>query len=71
MHLSKSTILPIAGMVALLFFILMSYVNDSILLDRILICSLILSVIFIAKIRSSNYRTISNPKDRTDQILSK
>ena len=71
MHLSKSKILPIAGMVALLFFIMMSYVNDSILLDRILICSLILCMIFIAKIRSNNYRTISNPKDRTDQILSK
>jgi hypothetical protein len=71
MHLSKSKILPIAGMVALLFFIMMSYVNDSILLDRILICSLILSMIFISKIRSNNYRTISNPKDRTDQILSK
>lgn len=64
MHqLSKSIVLPILGMIILAVFIIMSYVLDSIFLDRILVCSLILSVVFIGKIRDNLHQSSSNPKN--------
>ncbi len=64
MHqLSKSIVLPILGMIILTVFIIMSYVLDSIFLDRILVCSLILSVVFIGKIRDNLHQSSSNPKN--------
>ncbi|SEL61157.1 hypothetical protein SAMN04488008_104332 [Maribacter orientalis] len=50
MQFSKSTILPVMGIILLALLILMSYVNEAIFLDRILICSVILSFVFIAKL---------------------
>jgi len=50
MEFSKSKILPVAGMIVLLIFIAMSYFNNHIFLDKIIICSLILGMIFFVKI---------------------
>jgi hypothetical protein len=53
MNLLKSNILPITGVAVLLFFILIAYINNSVLLDRLLLCSFILFGIFILKIRGN------------------
>lgn len=52
MNLSKSKILPMTGMAMLIVFIVMSWLNDSIFLDRILLCSFILFAIFIVNMRN-------------------
>jgi hypothetical protein len=71
MHLSKSTVLPIMGMVVLAVFIIISYIHGSIFLNQIVVCSLILSVVFIAKIRDGVHQTMANPENRTNNRLSK
>lgn len=68
MKFSKATTLPILGMLILGIFILLSYLNGAIFLDRILICSLILSVIFINKIRESYHASASNEEERTSKV---
>jgi hypothetical protein len=50
MQFSKPTILPVMGIILLALLIVMSYVNEALFLDRILICSVILSFVFIAKL---------------------
>jgi hypothetical protein len=52
MNLSKSRILPMTGMAMLIVFIVLSWLNDSIFLDRILLCSFILFAIFIVNMRN-------------------
>jgi len=53
MNLSKSIILPTLGMATTLFFIGLSYVTNNMFFDELLICGLILSIIFIARIRET------------------
>jgi len=60
MKLAKSTFLPIMGMFVLTVFNLISYAQESPLLDKILVCSFILSVVFIVRIRESINQQISN-----------
>ncbi|MBR9844647.1 MAG: hypothetical protein GYB35_00380 [Algicola sp.] len=60
MQYSKSTILPIFGLLVLVFFIGLSYFNNQILLDKIIPCSLILAVVFFAKMRGENNNNHSN-----------
>jgi hypothetical protein len=67
MELSKSTLLPIMGMVVLALFIAISYIQESVFLNQILICSFILSIVFIGKIRED----LSNTSNRIDRNLSK
>ncbi len=52
MNISKSRILPMTGMAMLIVFIVLSWLNDSIFLDRILLCSFILFAIFIVNMRN-------------------
>ena len=52
MNLSKSIVLPMLGMAVMLFFVALSYFNNYIFLDKLLICSFILTIVFIAKMRN-------------------
>lgn len=71
MQISKSTLLPILGMVVLVIFITLSYINGAIFLDRILICSFILSIVFIAKLRESLNRNKEVQKNNPGRPLFK
>jgi hypothetical protein len=71
MHLSKSTVLPSMGMFVLVVFIVLSYIHESIFLNQIVVCGLILSVVFIAKIRDGVHQSIPNQENRTNSRLSK
>lgn len=51
MNLSKSIVLPMLGMAIMFFFIALSYFNNHIFLDKLLVCSFILTIVFIAKMR--------------------
>jgi hypothetical protein len=42
----------------------MSYYNQSIFLDRILLCSFIIGVVLLAKVRSGVQRVIPEEKDK-------
>jgi hypothetical protein len=42
-----------AGVAVLFFFLLIAYINNSVFLDRLLLCSFILFGIFILKIREN------------------
>jgi uncharacterized membrane protein len=54
MQFSNSQILPFIGISILLFFIALSYFNNHIFLDKIVLCSLILGMVFFVKMRSDN-----------------
>ncbi len=71
MKFSKSTFLPILGMTALALFILISYVYETVFLDQILICSFILSILFIAKMRDGAHQIIDNRDNPKERNLSK
>jgi hypothetical protein len=60
MQFSKSTILPILGLIILLFFIGMAYLNNPIFLDELLVCSFILGLVFFTKMRGDTNETSSN-----------
>ena len=64
MQILKSTVLPIFGLVVLLVFIAMSYFNNHIFLDKIVICSLILGMVFFVKTRGTNESGSSNSEGR-------
>ncbi|WP_149277335.1 hypothetical protein [Pareuzebyella sediminis] len=56
MQLNKSLALPILGMAVLIIFNLWSYLHEAIFLDRLLICTLILGLIFISKVLKSSHQ---------------
>ncbi len=60
MHLSKSKILPIAGIFTLIAFIALSYFNGQIFMDRILVCAFILLLVFMLKMGSDPGQSPSN-----------
>ncbi len=60
MSFSKSTLLSILGLVILISFIGMSYFNDGILLDKIIVCSVLLFMVFFAKMRSDSSNSNAN-----------
>jgi hypothetical protein len=64
MQLSKTTLRSVIGFLTLIILIAMSYFNGQIFLDRILICSFILGLVFIVKMGSSPGNSISNRKKR-------
>lgn len=65
MQFSKSTFLPILGLIVLIFFITMSYLNNHIFLDKIILCSSILGLVFFAKIRGESFKSSKN-SDETE-----
>jgi len=71
MQFPKSTLLPVVGMIILAAFIVTSYVHGAFFLDQILICSFILSVVFIAKMRNGTHQPIPNNERRTNGTRSK
>lgn len=60
MQVLKSTILPILGLVVLVLFIAMSYFNNNIFMDKIILCSAILGMIFFVKMKSEDKVNITN-----------
>ncbi len=54
MKFTKSKILPVTGLIVLAFFMAMSYFNNHIFLDKIMICSFILGLVFFAKIKGES-----------------
>lgn len=57
MQFSKSTFLPILGMIAIMFFIGMAYLNNHIFLDKLVLCSFILGLVIFAKVRGESNET--------------
>ena len=51
MKITKSKILPVTGLAVLAFFVGMSYFNNHIFLDKLVICSFILGMVFFAKMK--------------------
>lgn len=68
MQFSKSTLLPILGLLVFIFFIALSYFNNHIFLDKILLCSVIGGMIFFTKMRGerANSGTNSDHQEYTD-----
>lgn len=60
MKYSKSTILRALGLTVLGFFILLSYTNNHIFLDKIIVCSFILCMVLFAKTRGENTNSQRN-----------
>lgn len=61
MKFSRSQVLPFLGSIVLTFFIAISYFNNQIFLDKILLCSVILGMIYFYKMRGES----SNLNDDT------
>lgn len=49
----KSNVLPFLGLLILTVFILLSYLNNSIFLENLIACSVILGIVFLLKIGES------------------
>lgn len=60
MQFSKSTFLPIIGLMILILFIVMAYLNNHLFLDKLVLCSFILGLVFFAKIRGESNENQSN-----------
>ncbi len=50
---TKSIFLPLLGMVFLVLLNLISFINGALFLDKLLACSFILSIVFLARVRES------------------
>lgn len=61
MQFSKSTILAVLGLFIFLFLILTSYYNDQIFLDKILLCSFIIGMVFLVKMVGEGNNAERNP----------
>lgn len=60
MQFTKSTILSFLGLMIMVFFIALSYYNGQIFLNKILLSSFILGLIFVFKILDEQSRTDQN-----------
>lgn len=58
MQSSKKTTITLVGVLLIVSFIALSYWNESLFLDRILLCSFILAVALLANMRSGVRRII-------------
>ncbi|WP_028376576.1 hypothetical protein [Leeuwenhoekiella sp. MAR_2009_132] len=56
MLLSKNNMLPLLGMFVLALLMLFSYINESLFLERIMVCSFILSLVCIGKIGNNKHQ---------------
>ena len=69
MQFSKSKVLPFLGLIVLAVFIAMSYFNNQIFLNEILVCSAIFGMVFFVKMRgegTSSQSSSSHQKDYSD-----
>jgi hypothetical protein len=64
MQKSKHLVPVLLGLLIMVIMIGMSYYNQSIFLDRILLCSFIIGVVLLAKVRSGVQRVIPEEKDK-------
>jgi uncharacterized membrane protein len=60
MQLSKSTFLSILGLLGLVFVIAMAYVNSYAFLDKIIVCTFIVGLIFLIKMRGEVHNSKRN-----------
>lgn len=49
----KNSLLPVLGMLVLIFFIGLSYINNYIFFDKLLMCSIVLAIIFFMRLQES------------------
>ena len=63
MQFSKSTLLSFLGLLLMIFIIAMSYMNNKIFLDKILLSSFILGMVFFFKILDER-NSIDRKSDR-------
>ena len=60
----KSKIVPVLGGAVLLFFMAMSYFNNGIFLDKIVLCSVIIGMLFLTKtIANGNGREATTDRE--------
>lgn len=64
MQKSKHIIPVLLGLLIMVLLIAMSYLNQSMFLDRILLCSFIVGVVLLAKVRSGVQRVVPEEKDK-------
>ena len=62
MELSKKNTTTLLGLLLLLGFIALSYLEGSLFLDKILLCSFILAVVLLANLQSGVRRNITGKK---------
>lgn len=62
MQFSKSKVVPFLGLIVLVFFIALSYFNNSIFLKEILVCSAIFGMVLFVKMRGEVSRSRSIPQ---------
>ncbi len=55
MQLSKSSVVSILGLIVLLSFIALAYFTNYVFLDKIVVCSSILVMVFFAKLRGESH----------------
>jgi hypothetical protein len=60
MQLSKQTISSILGLIGLVFFIALAYFNNNLFLDKLVVCSFILGLIFLIKMRGEVHNSNRN-----------
>ena len=53
MFKQKHLILPVLGMIILMIFNALAYLRGSVFMDKLLICSFILTAVFIARVRQN------------------
>ncbi len=59
MKASKFKLVPLLGLIGLVIFIALSYINNQILLNEILVCSAIFGMVLFVKMRGEVNRTQS------------
>ena len=64
MQKSKHIIPVLLGLLIMVLMIAMSYLNQSMFLDRILLCSFIVGVVLLVKVRSGVQRVVPEEKDK-------
>lgn len=64
MQKSKHIIPVLLGLLIMVLMIAMSYLNQSMFLDRILLCGFIVGVVLLAKVRSGVQRVVPEEKDK-------
>lgn len=54
MQVSKSSLVSILGLIVILSFTALAYFTNNVFLDKIVVCSFILILVFFAKMRSES-----------------
>lgn len=69
MKYNKSKVVSLIGLSILLFFIALSYFNDQLFFEKLIICSAILGIIFLVKIIGENSSTKVNKTNKYSKTI--